>query len=168
MLAFGHITNYDDCGRVVVELDETGFTTDFIPMLVSNSEKDKSGNPIDINSFVAVILDETNPMNGVCLGVVNTAPRKSIDKAYHEFLDGTLLEYDRSEHVLRADVKGKINATAEKTTLNGDLYVNGNIYCAKDVKDKTGTMQSIRDWANTHVHSNGNNGGNTGVPTKEI
>lgn len=168
MLVFGHITNYDDCGRVVVELDETGFKTDFIPVLVSNSEKDKSGSPIDINSFVAVLLDERNPMNGVCLGVVNTSPRKSVDKFYHEFSDGTLFEYDRAEHKLIADVKGEINTTAAKTILNGDLYVNGNIYCAEDVSDKNGTMQSIRDWANGHRHSNGNNGGNTGAPTTGV
>ena len=168
MLAFGHITNYDACGRVVVELDETGFKTDFIPVLVTNCEKDKSGSTIDINSLVAVIIDETNPMNGVCLGSVNISPRKNIDKVYHEFLDGTLLEYDRAEHKLSADVKGEINASATKTTLNGDLYVNGNIICAEDISDKTGTVQSIRDWANKHVHSEGNNGGNTGKPTTGV
>lgn len=164
MLAFGHITNYDDCGRVVVELDETGFKTDFIPFLVSNAEKDKSGNPLDINSFVAVILDETNPMNGVCLGVVNTTPRKSIDKAYHEFLDGTLLEYDRSEHVLRADIKGEIQSSASKTTHIGDIYIDGNIFCSKDISDKTGTMQVMRDIYNQH--KNLNNG--SSVPTPQM
>ena len=168
MLVFGHITNYDDAGRVVVELDETGFKTDFIPIIVTNSEKDNSGSPIDINSFVAVILDETNPLNGVCLGAVNTLPRKSVDKLYHEFSDGTLLEYDRAEHKLQADVKGEIEVTASKTTLNGDLYINGNIVCSKDVSDKKGSMQAIRDWSNEHLHTDGNNGGNTGKPTTGV
>lgn len=168
MLMFGRITNYDDCGRVVVESEETGFKTDFIPILVSNAEKDTSGGTIDINSFVAVLLDDINPMNGVCLGAVNTLPRGSIDKKYYTFKDGTHFEYDRAEHVLSADVKGEINASAAKTTLDGDLYVNGNIYCSKDVSDKKGTMQSIRDWGNEHQHTNGNNGGNTGKPTAGI
>lgn len=164
MLVFGHITNYDDCGRVVVELDETGFKTDFIPVLVLNSEKDKSGSPIDINSFVAVILDETNPMNGVCLGVVNTLPRKSVDKLYHEFSDGTILEYDRAAHILTADVKGEINATATKMTLNGDLYVNGDINCSKDVSDKKGTMQAMREIYNKHKNLNDG----TAAPTPQM
>ncbi len=168
MLMFGRITNYDDCGRVVVESEETGFKTDFIPILVSNADKDKSAGTIDINSFVAVLLDDINPMNGVCLGAVNTLPRGDIDKKYYTFMDGTHFEYDRAEHVLTAEVKGEISASATKTTLNGDLYVNGNIICSEDVSDKKGTMQAIRDWANQHSHLNGNNGGNTGTPTVGI
>lgn len=168
MLMFGRITNYDDCGRVIVESEETGFKTDFIPILVSNADKDKSAGTIDINSFVAVLLDDINPMNGVCLGAVNTLPRGDIDKKYYTFMDGTHFEYDRAEHVLTAEVKGEISASATKTTLNGDLYVNGNIICSEDVSDKKGTMQTIRDWANQHSHPNGNNGGNTGTPTVGI
>lgn len=162
MLRFGHITNIDDCGRVIVEDDETGFKTDYIPFLVSNSEKDKSGNTIDINSFVAVILDDVNPMNGVCLGVVNTAPRRSIDTNYHEFSDGTYFGYDRAEHIFKVDVKGEIQTSATKATHEGDLYVNGNIYCAKDVKDKTGTMQAMREIYNNH--KNPNNGASAPTP----
>lgn len=168
MLRFGHIVRFGDCGRVIVEFDEDGSETDEIPMLVSNSLKDESGDTMDIGSFVAVILDDENPMMGVCLGVVRTTPRKSINKKYHEFEDGTTIEYDRETHKLTSDIKGEISVSAEKTTLTSPLNVEGNITSNKDISDKNGTMQAIRDFINNHVHTNGNNGGNTGKPITQI
>lgn len=168
MLRFGHIVKLGDCGRVIVEFDENGAETDEIPVLVTNSGGDESANPIDIGAFVAVLLDDENPVNAVCLGAVRTAPRKSLNKKYHEFKDGTNLEYDREAHILTADVKGEIKASAQNTTLTSPLNVTENITSSKDVSDKNGTMQAIRDFINNHTHTNGNNGGNTGVPTEKI
>lgn len=168
MLRFGHITNYDECGRVVVQFDENGAKTDYIPMLETNSSKDESGNTIDINSLVAVLLDDMNPMCGVCLGVVRTTTRKSVNKKYHQFQDGTNLEYDRETHILAADVQGTINAAAADTVLESPLNVKDSITSTNDISDKKGSMQAIRDFINNHTHTNGNNGGNTGVPTSKL
>lgn len=168
MLKFGHIVKLGDCGRVIVEFDENGAETDEIPVIVSNSCKDESADTIDIGAFVAVLLDDANPETAVCLGAVRTTPRKSINKKYHQFEDGTNLEYDRENHTLTADVKGEINAIAENTTLDSPLNVTENITSLKDVSDKNGTMQAIRDFINNHVHTDGNNGSNTGKPTTKL
>lgn len=169
MLKFGYVTNYDDCGRVIVQIqDEDEVTTDYLPIVKTFVSKDSSGGTIDTGTLVAVVLDDANPSSGVCLGVVDVLPRENVNKSYHKYADGTLLQYDRVTHVLSADVKGSIVATAKKTSLNSPLFVADNIVSDKDVSDKIGTMQAIRDAFNNHTHSNGNNGANTGVPTKKI
>ena len=71
MLKFGFITNYDDCGRVVVQIqDEDDFTTDYIPIVRTSASKDETGDTIDPATLVAVVLDDMNPSSGVCLGAV--------------------------------------------------------------------------------------------------
>lgn len=163
MLKFGYITNYDECGRVKVQIeDEDSVITDYIPVVRTSASKDDTGDTIDTNTFVAVILDDLNPLNGVCLGAVNLKPVKSVNKKYHQFSDGTSLKYDRETHVLTADVNGEITAKANKTTFDSPIY------STQDIFDKNGSMQSIRDFINNHTHSNGNNGANTGVPTSQI
>lgn len=162
MLKFGHITNYDDCGRVSVYIDEDDFQTEYFPIVVANSCKDKAGFTIDINALVAVIIDEKNPINGVCLGAINTEPRRSINKAFYNFGDGTEFEYDRTTHELNAKISGNIEISAK------NVKIDSPIKTTHDIADKNGTMQAIRDFINNHVHSNGNNGSNTGVPTSKI
>lgn len=163
MLKFGYITNYDECGRVIVQItDEDEFTTDYIPIIKTSASNDNQADTIDTTTLVAVVLDDLNPQIGVCLGKVDVAPRKSINKKYHQFTDGTTLEYDRETHILSADVKGSVNIKAEQVNIDSPLN------CTKDVSDKNGTMQAIRDFINNHKHSDGNNGANTGVPTTQI
>lgn len=163
MLKFGYITNYDECGRVAVQIqDEDGFITDYLPIIKTSASKDCEGGTIDTTTLVAVILDDCNPMCGVCLGKVEVMPRENVNKKYHKFSDGTNLEYDREAHILTVDVKGSVNIKAEQTNIDSPLS------CTKDVSDKKGTMQAIRDFINNHKHSDGNNGANTGVPTTQI
>ena len=95
-------------------------------------------------------------------------PRENTNKKYHKFTDGTVLEYDRETHNLNAVVKGTITGKADNTTLDSPLNVLENIVSSKDVSDKKGTMQAIREAFNNHVHTNGNNGSNTGVPTNKL
>lgn len=163
MLKFGYITNYDECGRVAVQIqDEDDFITDYLPIIKTSASKDSEGGTIDTTTLVAVVLDDLNPMCGVCLGKVEVMPRENINKKYYKFSDGTKLEYDRESHSLNADVKGSVNIKAEQTNIDSPLS------CTKDVSDKKGTMQAIRDFINNHKHSGGNNGANTGVPTTQI
>lgn len=169
MLRFGYITNYDECGRVVVQIqDEDNFTTDYIPVLKTNASLDETGDTIDTTTLVAVLLDDMNPMLGICLGKIQTAPRESVNKRYAKFVDGSSTEYDRETHSFSANVLEQINITAKETNLNSILNVSENIVGAQDVSDKKGTMQAIRDFLNSHTHSNGNEGKPTGVPTSKI
>lgn len=165
MLKFGYITNYDECGRVKVKIeDEDNVITDFIPVIRTSASKDETGSTIDMNTLVSVILDDLNLLNGVCLGAVNTKPVKSINKKYHQFTDGSTIEYDRENHILTTDVKGEITAKANKTTIEGDLFVKGSIIATKDITDKKSSMQSIRDTYN--AHKNPNNGNS--IPDKQM
>lgn len=162
MLRFGYITNYSN-GRVRVQIqDEDNFITDEIPIIRTNASKDKTGNTIDSNTLVAVILDDINPLNGVCLGAVEVMPVDNPSKTFHQFTDGTNLEYDRKTHILTADVKGEIHSSSTKTVLDGDVYINGSVYVSGDVSDKAGTMQEMRDIYNKH--KNPNNGASAPTP----
>ena len=70
LLKYGHITNYDENYRVVVQLDDMdGFTTDYIPFLVVNPCY--KVNPIVINALAAVLIDDSG-QDAVCLGYVHT------------------------------------------------------------------------------------------------
>lgn len=162
MLKYGYITNYSN-GRVRVQIqDEDNFITDEIPVIRTIASKDKTGDTIDSNTLVAVILDDLNPLNGVCLGAIDVMPSDNPDKSFHQFTDGTNLEYDRKSHILSADVKGEIHCCSPKTVIDGDLYINGSVYVSQDVSDKTGTMQAMRDIYNKH--KNPDNGASAPVP----
>lgn len=162
LLRFGYITNYIN-GRVRVQIqDEDNFITDEIPIIRTNASRDKTGDTIDSNTLVAVILDDINPLNGVCLGAVEVMPVDNSDKTFHQFTDGTIFEYDRKTHILTADVQGEIHSSSTKTVLEGDVYINGSVYVTKEVADKKGTMQGIRDIYNKH--KNPNNGASAPIP----
>ncbi len=171
-LLFGYVTNIDANGRAAVKLPELDdWVTDFLPVIKSKSRQDKEENPLDMDEEVAVIFDDEK-QQGVILGAINTdsSPLALFDrnKAYYTFSDGSHFEYDKATHKASADVKGEVELKATKTTHIGDLYVNGNIYCSKDVSDKKGTMQAMRDIFDPHAHKDGNNGALTTAPTTKM
>jgi phage baseplate assembly protein V len=183
-LRFGTLVNYSK-GRVRVQLDElNGLETPWIPLLVGNACKDKSGSPIDFGAQVACIMDDAFEQ-GVCLGCtytdVDPCPTESRDKEYHIFSDGTNIEYDRKTHTLTVDTKGKgrvlVNAEtatvkAKLTTVEGDaiitdnLTVQKNINCLGGVNDKISTMQVMREIFNNHDHPESH--GDTGPPNTKM
>lgn len=155
-LLFGHITNIDSNGRAAVLLPELdNWVTDFMPLIKSKSKNDKENDPLCIDEEVAVLFDDEK-QHGVILGAINTDSSPLVisdrNKVYRTFKDATHIEYDKAAHVVKADIKGEVNITAQKTTHTGDLYVTGNIFCSKDITDKNGSMQSMRDTYNSHGH----------------
>ncbi|MCE8004216.1 phage baseplate assembly protein V [Billgrantia ethanolica] len=48
-----------------------------------------------------------------------------------------------------------------------DVYMDGNLHVAGEVKDHTSTMQAMRDTYNDHDHD-GDSGGTTGKPKQEM
>lgn len=150
-LKFGNICNIK-AFRARVELkDEDNFITEFLPILVSNSLGDDENTSIIIKTPVAILLD--NNGDGVILGAIHTDENPPVEinnnKKYLYFSDGTKLEYDKENHILKADVKGEAYIKANKATIEGDLFVTG------DVSDKKGSMQTIRDVYNSHTNPNG-------------
>lgn len=171
-LEYGYVTNIDELGRVKVMLPaKDNFVTDFLTTPKAKSRYDKDGSFFDINEEVAVLFDDEKG-DGTVLHAINsdTSPLiiKDRNKKYFTFLDQTHFEYDRAQHKALADLKGTLDIKTLKTTHIGDLYVEGNIICAKDITDKKSSMQAMRDVHNSHTHPNGNNGSPTGTPQSKM
>ena len=64
---------------------------------------------------VACLMDE-NSEEGVVLGAIyseaDPVPINDLNKFYMEFKDGTIIEYDKENHTLSADVKGSAEIIA--------------------------------------------------------
>ena len=159
MLVFGRVSNvnYDDY-TAKLQVDEfDNFETPWLVVLQLWTAGNKTGYMPEINTVAAAILND-DMTEGVILG------------AMYNKTDAVLSECNGNEFVKFSDGV-TVSHTPNSNTLEitaENLIVNGNIVCSGDVSDKAGTIQSIRDWANPHTHSNGNNGADTGAPTSEI
>jgi phage baseplate assembly protein V len=100
----------------------------WLAVLKSKTLKDKAYWMPDIGEHVAVLIDE-NAEEGVILGAIyssqDTPPVSNANKCHIKFQDGTVLEYDRAEHKLKADVKGDIDV---KATGRCDVDCQSQIY----------------------------------------
>lgn len=156
-LSFGTLSNYSR-GLVRVQLEELDNTeTPWIPLLVKNAGADKSGSPIDFGTQVACIMDDEFEQ-GICLGCTYTdmspCPTDSKDKEYHQFSDGTKIEYDRAASNLTISLAGGFNLMAADGSIDvPEIIINGT---------------PLLSWLNGHEHPNGNNGANTGSPITKI
>jgi len=100
--------------RVVFE-DHDGIESWWLPVVQGKTLRDKHYWMPDVGEHVACLMDEHSEF-GVILGAIysaaDVAPVSSQDKYHIAFEDGTWLEYDRSEHILKADVQGQIEVKA--------------------------------------------------------
>ena len=110
----------DTCGAPLI--------TDFLPVLAQRTVNDCEYDLPDIGQDVVVIFMPNGLECGFVLGGfynTNQRPNQTNPDIYqHSFKDGTFLQYDRSAHVLTADVKGDI---AVKATGKADINVTGNV-----------------------------------------
>ncbi len=142
--------------RVRVKLpSHDNLVTDFLPVLYSKTQLDKEYYIPDIGEQVLVLFVplegfETGFVLGASYNDVDKVPVNSKDKWHKKFKDGTYMEYDRKEHVFRANIKGdaeinvegnliaqvnknasiiagsKINLTAPKISIAGDITSTGS------------------------------------------
>lgn len=160
MLVFGNVIAMDEkCPRVKIKIpDMDNFETDwiFVPQLCT--VKDKSNNMYELDTLVAAILDD-EMKDGVILGALYNDSDICIlgDKniKYIKFEDGTNIIYNKTEHILTADVQGGI---VLKSTTSIDMEapainMNGEVVGTKNISDKNGSMQQIRDKYNSHTHT---------------
>ena len=116
----------------------------------------KSGYIPAIGTLAAAVTNE-DMTEGCLIGAiyndVDTPPETSANE-FIEFSDGVKIKHTTDTQTLEIEAE--------------NIVVKGNIVCSGDVSDGAGTIQSIRDWANSHVHTNGNDGANTGTPTSTI
>ena len=125
--------------------DLDGLLSDWLPLVVKKSLKDRECLTLDVGEHVACILDE-NFEAGCVLGAIysdaDKAPVESPDKMHFSFFDGGLFEYDRSSGTLTIVTTGPVNVTAEgpvtvkapkvtidapQTTCTGNLLVKGKL-----------------------------------------
>lgn len=104
-------------GYAKVHFREDNIVSGWWPVLSGNSKSDKESWPLEVNEHVAVICDQYCE-DGVVLGAI--ANKNDVadsgggpGKFRKVFSDGTVIEYDKNSHELKADVKGKIIAQAE-------------------------------------------------------
>lgn len=165
MYVTGNISAIDEkSARVKIDIPEFDNITSgwfFIPQLCT--VKDKSYNTIAINTLVAACCTD-DLQDGCILGALYNDEDICVlgdeNKKYIFFEDGAKFCYDKQTH--------EFTVIAEKTVIQTDLTVIGNINCTQNVSDCVGTMATIRQKHNAHVHGNGNNGGNTTAPTEKM
>ncbi len=95
-----------------------------LQVLQQNTRKNKDVWMPDLQEEVVCLFMGNGLECGFILGslynAVDTPPVASQDKRHITFADGTVLEYDRKEHRLTADVKGDVNIAA-----TGNVKVSG-------------------------------------------
>jgi len=93
----------------------------WLEVLQRNTFTNKDNGLPDIGELVAVLLDDKEEA-GCILGAVyteaNKPPSPNANARRVTFGDGTVIEYDRAAHKLKASVQGDIEATA-----TGDAHV---------------------------------------------
>ncbi len=111
----------------------------------------KSGYMPELNALASAVLSPDMSCGAILGAIYNDEDKPPEDNINNDFVT-----YEDNSTISHAPNSNKIN------------FLNCNINCDKDISDKNGTMQAIRDFINNHQHSNGNNGSNTGVPTSKI
>ena len=177
MIRRGIVVAVDEkTAKVRVEFpDLDNMVSDWLPVVVQKSQDDKFYWLPDIGEMVVVAFDEDGDFTtGYVLGAIynskDTVPVANRDKYVIRFQDGTTIEYDRKARKLTAVVNGDVEITANITTINGNLVVNGNITASQEIYDlggSRGSLSQLRDTYNTHTHP-GDSGGTTGTPNQTI
>ena len=146
--------------------------TTWLPMLVQRAGNDVSFWSLEKGEQVLVLSPSGELTQGVVLGSINQKERPAIadhaDVHRTQYGDGTVIEYDRKAHCLKAVLPsgGKAELVAKGgLTVTGDVKVIGNIVSTKDVIDHTRSMKEDRAIYNQHTHSGVLSGGSSTAKT---
>jgi len=146
----------------------------WLPVVSAKTHKDKHYWLPDIGELVVVIPDEDGDYTqGYVLGAIynseDTTPVQDGDKHYIRYSDGTEVEYDRRNHILRINVpEGEVHITVQNGS--GNVYINGNLIVSKEIYDwnqTKGSLDILRQTYNSHTHT-GDSGGTTSTPNQTI
>ncbi|EPU2896287.1 phage baseplate assembly protein V [Vibrio vulnificus] len=112
--------------RYKVQFDENR-VSGWIPMNVSHAAEVRSWKPLQVGEQV-VVLKPFGAQGGVIVASLNQTkfdqPKDKLNLYYHEFPDGTWLEYDMEEHKLTGHVEGDLILT---TAGNAKLTATQNV-----------------------------------------
>ena len=169
--------------------DRDGMTSAWLPVGVQKSRGDCAYWLPDLDTQVACLMDDYYEFGVVICAIYSdedTPPINNPDMFYQQFKDGTIIQYDRAEHRLTANVHGDIEAVATGTltasitgnttittplcTINGELKVNGSIVARDDISDVNGlkSMAGMRDVYDHHTHRDNSHGATTEHPDQEM
>ncbi len=155
MYVEGIVTEVKDYYAKIVIPEYGDLQTEWLVIPQLFTVNNKAGYKPEIGSLVSAVLSEDMKAGCIIGAIYNDMDAQpEYDGEFLNFSDGVKLNHKPGTNTF--------DITAE--TIN----INGNIVCTGDISDKNGTVQSIRDWANAHSHTNGNNGGNTGTPTTSV
>lgn len=115
-LHFGLVKEIDGQAHMVkVFLPALDMVTHWLHWPEAATQDDKSHGTIDEGAQVALLLDARGE-DGLILCCINSEadapPVTSPDKWHRKFKDDTVIEYDRSSHVLKVDAQGEITVKA--------------------------------------------------------
>ena len=160
--------------RVRVKLKgRQGVITDFLPVLVPMSYKDKVYSLPKVGDTVLCVFLPYGIEDGFVLGSFYTLSdnKPANDENLHivEFEDGTRIEYDKATHKLNVNIP---QGEAYITVLNGsgNVYINGNLIVSGQIYDlgtAKGSLDDFRSVYNSHTHT-GDSGGTTSTPNQQI
>ena len=162
MLKFGIVTNINPTlAQARVQFADDDILSYWLPILQQKTQKDKFYAIPDIGEHVACLMD-TNSEEGVILGAIYSAldstPVSSKSQLMITFEDESFIQFDKTTGILTLKFKG-IDVISD-INQTGKLQNSAGITSAKDVSDKTSSMQAIRNKYNPHTHV-----GNMGSPT---
>lgn len=169
MLKFGIVTNINPTlVQARVQFADDDVLSYWLPILQQKTQKDKFYAIPDIGEHVACLMDE-NSEEGVILGAIYSAlddtPVSSKTQLMIKFEDESYINFNKETGILTLKFTG-INVISD-IDQTGTLKNSAGIISAKDVYDKTSSMQAMRDKYNPHTHT-GNMGSPTSAPDKEM
>jgi len=115
----GEVVEVDESlHRVRVKLfDRQGMVTGFLPVLVPFAKDTYAYGLPKVGDTVLVVFLPQGPEDGFVLGsfyhLEKTPPSVGLGKFYKKFSDGTIIEYDESEHKLYVHSVGDIEIVSD-------------------------------------------------------
>ena len=129
MVKVGIVESFNQENETVrVIFEESNLKSYNLPIVVKQTKENKDYYVPDIGESVICLFLPTGIESGFILGAYynqkDKPPVIDQNKRTVKFKDGTIIEYDRKQHKLTADVKGDIDI---KATGKVDMIVNGDI-----------------------------------------
>ncbi|MCX4025047.1 phage baseplate assembly protein V [Endozoicomonas sp. SM1973] len=159
-----------DFERSLVQATSAELVTGWLPWVTHRAANDVSYWAPEIGEQVVVLNPQGEPALGVVLPALyqNKFPALDQRPSIHRvmYADGAIVEYDReiSRLVVQLPTAGTVHIVSPSgLSIEGDVYVEGQIKATQDIIDHTRSMQGDRDIYNGHGHDVPGHG--TAVPT---
>ena len=147
---------------IIKEFDD--FETNWLDVPQLFTVNNKSGFLPEIGALVSAVLND-DMTEGAILGAIYN----SIDKPPKDMEGTEYFKFSDGVEVYHVPDTNQLFITADVLCLDvNQLVVTGDIKAYKNITDKSGSMQKMRDTYNQHLHTNGNNGSNTGTPINQM